>query len=576
MSGSRAAFVLGVLATASLFRSGLAGAPPEPGGVRFTDVTAASGIAFKHEASPTTQKYLVETMGGGVAVLDYDGDGWLDVFFTNGAELQDPMPPGAEPRKASPRYANRLYRNNHDGTFADVTDKAGVAGDHGYGMGVAVGDYDNDGRPDLYVTSYGTNVLYHNEGGRFRDVTARAGVAAGGWSASAGFVDYDGDGRLDLFVTRYVDFRFEENPYCGDRRPGYREYCHPRSFKGVTDVLYHNEGGGTFKDATAAAGLAGLVGKGLGVAFADYDGDGRTDVFVANDGVPGFLLRNLGQGRFEDVALAAGVGYNEEGTAVAGMGADLADYDNDGRPDLFVSTLSGETYSLYKNRGDGGFEYATVASGLAALTLLHSGWGTRLFDYDNDGWKDLFVAQGHVLDTIELTSDHLKYAEPPLLLRGGVGRFAAVGTEAGPAFGHPWAGRGAAFGDLDNDGDTDVVVSNCGQRPYVLRNDGGNRAHWLGLSLVGTKSNRDALGAVVKTTSAAGLVQLHTVTTASSYLSASDKRVLVGLGESAAATLVEIRWPSGLVERLVDVPADRWLSVEEDSAKRLSAAPPPR
>jgi hypothetical protein len=397
-------------------------------------------------------------------------------------------------------------------------------------------------------------------------VTARAGVGTGGWSTSAAFFDYDADGRLDLFVARYVDFAFGTNPYCGERRPGYREYCHPRSFKGVTDVLFHNDGDGRFTDVTEAAGLGRLVGKGLGVTLADYDGDGRIDLFVANDGVPGFLLRNLGQGRFEDLALSAGVGYNEEGTAVAGMGVDLADYDNDGRPDLFVSTLSGETYSLYRNRGYGGFEYATVASGLAALTLAHSGWGAKLVDFDNDGWKDLFVAQGHVLDTIELTSDHLKYAEPPLLLRGREGRFADAGGEAGPAFRHPWAGRGAAFGDLDNDGDVDVVVSNCGQRPYVLRNDGGNRAHWLGLELEGTRSNRDALGASVKTVTDAGLVQLHTVGTASSYLSASDKRVLVGLGDASRARLVEIRWPSGTIQRLVNLPADGWLKVREGDA----------
>jgi enediyne biosynthesis protein E4 len=564
--GARAVLALGFVA---LLGRGHAAARSAPGPVQFTDVTDASGIAFKHESSPTTQKYLVETMGGGVALIDYDGDGWLDVFFTNGAELLDPMPRGAEPKKAHPRYANRLYRNTRDGRFEDVTERAGVGGGHGYGMGAAVGDYDNDGRPDLYVTNYGENILYHNEGdGRFRDVTARAGVAAGGWSASAGFFDYDADGRLDLFVTRYVDFTFDANPYCGERRPGYREYCHPRSFKGLTDVLYRNNGDGTFTDVTQQAGLGRLVGKGLGVTFADYDADGRVDVFVANDGVPGFLLRNDGKGRFEEVGLSAGVGYNEEGTAVAGMGADLADYDNDGRPDLFVSTLSGETYSLYRNRGDGSFEYVTGPSGVASVTLAHSGWGTKLFDFDNDGWKDIFVAQGHVLDTIELTSDHLKYAEPPLLLRGHDGRFVDAGGEAGGAFRHPWAGRGAAFGDLDNDGDIDVVVSNCGQRPYVLRNDGGSRRPWLGLELVGTKSNRDGLGAVVKTVTESGLTQLHTVSTASSYLSASDKRVLVGLGGAARARLVEIRWPSGAVERLENVRANEWLKVREGDVGR--------
>jgi len=531
-------------------------------GVRFTDVTASSGIAFRHESSPTREKYLIETMGGGVAVLDYDNDGWLDVFFTNGAELKDPMPPGAEPRKTAPRFSNRLYRNRHDGTFEDVTDRAGVAGDHGYGMGVAVGDYDNDGFEDLYVTNFGTNILYHNDGdGRFTDVTARAGVAAGGWSASAGFLDYDGDGRLDLFVTRYVDFTFANNPYCGERRAGYREYCHPRSFGGVTSVLFHNEGGGVFADVSGPAGIGGVVGKGLGVAFGDYDGDGRIDVFVANDSVPGFLFRNAGGGRFEEVALRAGVAYNQDGAAVAGMGADLADYDNDGRSDLFVSALSGEAYSLYRNRGDGTFDYASGAAGVAAATLAYSGWGTRLFDFDGDGWKDLFVVQGHVLDTIELTSDHVKYAQSPLLLKGGAGRFADVSAAAG--LGRPWAGRGAAFGDLDNDGDTDVVVSNCGQPPVVLRNDGGNRAGWIGLELVGRRSNRDAIGARVTTVADSGLTQYHMVTTASSYLSASDKRLVVGLGGAASVRRLEIRWPNGIVQSRENVPAGRWLKIEE-------------
>jgi hypothetical protein len=560
----RALAAAGGLSVATLLVAGRRApeAPAQPASFRFTDVTAASGIDFRHESSPTTQKYLIETMGGGVALLDYDNDGWLDVFFTNGAELKDPMPPGAEPRKTAPRFSNRLYRNGHDGTFADVTDRAGLAGDHGYGMGVAVGDYDNDGFADLYVTNFGANVLYHNDGhGRFADVTARAGVAAGGWSASAGFFDYDGDGRLDLFVTRYVDFTFAANPYCGEARPGYREYCHPRSYGGVTNVLYHNEGGGVFKDVSETSGIARAVGKALGVAFADYDGDGRPDVFVANDSVPGFLFRNAGDGRFAEVALRAGAAYNQDGTAVAGMGADFADYDNDGRPDLFVSALSGESYSLYRNRGDGSFEYASGTAGVAAATLAYSGWGARLLDFDGDGWKDLLVVQGHVLDTIELTSDHVKYAQPPLFLRGGSGGFTDASAAAGLS--RPWPSRGAAFGDLDNDGDTDVVVSNCGRGPTVLRNDGGNRAGWLGLELVGRSSNRDGIGATVKTVADTGLTQYHTVTTASSYQSASDKRLLVGLGGAALVRLVEVHWPGGAVQRREDVAAGQWLRLEE-------------
>jgi hypothetical protein len=541
----------------------LMGATPAPE-VRFTDVTQSAGIDFKHENSATSSKYLVETMGGGVALLDYDNDGRLDIFFTNGAKIDDPMPNGKLPDKSDRKFWNRLYHQNADGTFTDVTEKAGLTGmpQNYYGMGVAIGDYDNDGFEDIYVTGYGGNALYHNNGnGTFTDVTKTAGVAAGGWSASAGFFDYDNDGKLDIFVTRYLDWSFKTNRYCGEQKPGYRAYCHPDNYDGATNILYHNNGDGTFTDVSAKAGIANPNGKGLGVSFADYDGDGYTDVFVANDSVQCFLYHNNGNGTFSEVGLLAGVGYNEDGKAFAGMGADFSDFDNDSHPDIVVTDLSNERYMLFRNNGDGTFRDVTNVSGLGGATLAFSGWSTHLFDFDNDGWKDIFVAQGHVMDTIQLTSPNLRYMQPPLLLRNESGLFKRV--ILGSAFQTEWAGRGAAFGDLDNDGDVDVVMSNVGQKATMLRNDGGNRNNWLGIMTIGKKSNRDGIGSRVKVVSASGLTQYFTVNTAVGYLSASDKRLIVGLGVDSTAKLVEIRWPSGIVQRLENVKAGQMLKVTE-------------
>ena len=532
-------------------------------GIQLVDITAATKINFTQENSPTPSKYLPETMGGGVALLDYDNDGRLDVFFVNGASIQPSMK-GKAPDKSDPKYWNRLYHQNADGTFTDVTEKAGLTGmpQNRYGMGVAVGDYDNDGNEDIYVTGYGANTLYRNNGdGTFTDVTEKAGVAASGWSTSAGFFDFDNDGKLDLFVARYLEWNFDEDRYCGERKPGGRAYCHPDNFHGITNVLYHNNGDGTFTDVSEKAGIANPNGKSLGVAFADFDGDGWTDVYVANDSVQCFLYHNNGNGTFSDISLTSGVGFNEDGNTFAGMGVDFSDYDNDGRPDIVVTDLSDQRYMLYRNNGDSTFTDVTNRSGLGRATLSFSGWSTKFLDYDNDGWKDLFVAQGHVMDNIEVTSPNLKYMQPPLLLRNVDGQFSRV--DAGAALKTAWAGRGAAFGDIDNDGDLDIVVTNIGQKAYVLRNDGGNRNGWLRLSARGTKSNRDGIGCRVKVVSSSGLVQHFMINTASGYLSASDPRLVIGLGADKLAKLVELQWPSGIRQTFENVPAGKTITATE-------------
>jgi hypothetical protein len=536
--------------------------PQSPSPLTFTDITARSGITFRHANSPTSQKYLLETMGSGVAVFDYNNDGRMDLYFTNGAELDDPMPKTALPDKRDARFWNRLYKQRADGTFEDVTERAGGRGE-GYSMGVATGDYDNDGWVDLYVTAYGGNILYRNRGdGTFEDVTSHAGVGAGGWSTSAGFFDYDRDGRLDLFVTRYLEWDFAVGSiYCGEQRSGFRAYCHPDNFKGIRNILYRQRPDGTFEDTTAQARIDDFEGKGLGVAFADFDGDGWTDVFVANDSVRQSLYHNQKNGTFENVALLSGVGYDEDGKPFAGMGVDAADYDNDGLPDVFITTLSNETYPLYHNNGDMSFTYVTRRLGVGQITLLYSGWGTRFIDVDRDGWRDVFVAQGHVLDTVEKTSSYLTYKQPALLMLNTSKAFVNISAGAGPAFSMPLAARGAAFGDLDNDGDMDVVLTTIGGPPIILRND-ATKNHWVGLTLIGTKSNRQGIGARLVIDQ--GLRKQYVeLSTASSYLSAQDPRVLVGLGASADAPEVEIRWPSGQVQRVPGIAVDRYHTIRE-------------
>jgi len=511
------------------------------------------GLDFKHENSPTSQKYLIETMGGGVALLDYNHDGLLDVFFVNSGRLNGKMSEPATFDRSNSKYWNRLYRQNKDGTFTDVTKAAGLAdaGEGNYGMGVAAADYDNDGWADLYVTSYGKNILYHNNGdGTFSDVTAKAGVAAGGWSASAGFVDYDNDGRLDLFVTRYMDWDFKHSKVCARET-----YCPPGDFPPVTNILYRNRGDGTFEDVSERSGVAAKKGRSLGVAFADYDGDGWADIFVANDGMEQFLFHNNRNGTFTERALEAGVALSDDGKPFSGMGVDFRDYDNDGKPDIIVTDLARQVYAVYHNDGKGLFSYRSLPSGLSVLSAGSSGWGVRWEDFDNDGFKDLFVAQSHVMDNVEKLDPTLHYLEPPMLAMNHAGRFevAEAGSETAVA------GRAAAFGDLNNDGRMDVVMSVLGGRPEVFQNRSAG-GHWLTLTLTGVRSNRDGLGAQVIANG-----QTQYATTAGSYLSSSDKRVHFGLDKADKAE-VEVVWPSGTHQKLHDVHADQFLEVKEVAA----------
>lgn len=527
----------------------------------FVDATATSKIGFVFEASKTPAKYLIEAMGGGVAMIDADGDGNLDLFFVNGAALKIGMNAKDRADKSNSRYWNRLYRNEGDGTFVDITEKAGLRG-NGYGQGVAVGDCDNDGRADLFVTAMGGNALYRNQGGAvFEDVTAKAGLAGGGWSTSAGFIDYDRDGNLDLFVARYLDWDFGKNKRCGGEGLTLQAYCHPNEYGPVTHLLYRGLGGCRFEDVSEKAGIARAPGKGLGVAFQDVDPDGWPDIFVANDSFPQQLFRNRRDGTFEEVALAMGAAYDEDGQVFAGMGVDSADYDNDGLPDVFVNALANQGYALFRN-SKGLLEYVSGSSGLTALSKMHSGWGARFLDYDSDGWKDIFVAQGHVMDNIELTQPGIRYRETPLLLRNMGGKFSDVSTKAGAPFSTAMAGRGAAFGDLNNDGAVDVVVSDVSGAPRVFRN-GATANGWLLINTVGTKSNRDGIGASIRILMASGSEQFGFVSTAGSYLSAHDKRVHFGLGRERQVKLLEIRWPNGVVQTWKNVAANQIFVAKE-------------
>jgi hypothetical protein len=537
------------------------------GPIVFEEIAGRAGLEFVSNSSPTPNKNQPETMVAGVALLDYDNDGYLDVYFVNGAAI-----PSLQ--KEDPRYWNRLYHNNRDGTFTDVTARAGVAGE-GFGMGAAVGDYDNDGWPDIYVVSTTRNQLFHNNrDGTFADVTAKAGVGGGVldgkkmWSVSALWIDYNNDGHLDLFVSNYCKWEVNRDPVCGPR-PEQRSYCHPKHYSPLPDTLYRNNGDGTFTDVSAETGIAKHYGKGMGAAMADYDGDGYMDIFVANDTRPNFLFHNIGGKRFEEVAFESGVAYPESASAISGMGADFRDVDNDGRPDLWHTAIENESFPLYQNRGNGEFIEMTDKS-MLTRTRNMSGWSNGIFDFDNDGWKDLFVARGNVLDNVAMFSNR-QYPEPNTVFRSlGNGKFQDVSGEAGPDFQQASPHRGAAFGDLDNDGRVDVVLTVLNGKAKYFHNISANGNHWILLKLAGVKSNRMGLGAQVRVTTADGVKQYNEATTGVGYACSSDPRVHFGLGKSKIIREIEIRWPSGIRQVLRDVAADQVLEIEE----RAGAAGP--
>jgi enediyne biosynthesis protein E4 len=527
--------------------------------VRFTDVRESAKIAFRQDATQTEEKYYLETVGTGVAWIDYDQDGLMDLYFVQSAATEFYKPP--HPIRSS------LYHNNGDGTFTDVTEKAGVGGEGHYGQGVAVGDFDNDGYPDLYVTGYGRAVLYHNNGnGTFTDVTAKAGVAdEGGWSTSAGWFDYDKDGWLDLVVTNYVHWSTKDNTWCGTQRPGYRSYCSPRNYKGQHIKLYHNNHDGTFTDVSESSGVGKAEAKGMGVVLADFNNDGWTDIAVSNDSLPNFLFINKHNGTFEDVSQTSGLAAGDDGRYEAGMGIDAADVDGDGWMDVYITHLDYELNRLYHNSQNGTFADETFRSRIGNSAILLSGVACKFLDYDNDGWNDILQVNGSMLDNISLYHGEVTYEEPMLMYRNlGRGKFEKASEELGADFLHPIAGRGLATADFDNDGDIDIVTNNRGGLPSLLRNDGGNANNWLTVQLVGTKSNRDGVGASLKLTSG-NVVQIEQAKGGMSYMSASDPRIHFGLGKGTKIVALEITWPSGQFDRLTNVPIDQIITVREGS-----------
>ena len=533
----------------------------DAGRIQFENRQKNSGVNFVLDNGTLPDKPMIDGIPGGVALLDYDGDGYLDIFFTNGAHL-----PGLV--KGDDKFSNRLYHNNHDGTFTDVTDRAGLRGE-GYSIGAAAADYDNDGFTDLYVTGFNRNILYHNNGdGTFTDVTEKAGVTGVSstgkklWGISAAWLDYDNDGKLDLFVTNYLDWSFANSRVCGT--PGKRFSCSPTLYKGQPNILYHNNGDGTFTDVSEPTGIAQHIGKGMGVAIADYNGDGWMDIFVGNDNDRNFLFRNRGGKGFDEVGVESFVAYTDNGVPVSSMGVDFRDWDNHGNPSLLVTALGGETFPLFHNEGNGFFSDDSYKAGIGFRSFKMSGWGAGIQDFDNDGYKDLFTANSHVSENADIDGQQ-HYRQANAVFRNlHNGTFQDVSSEAGPGMQIRAAHRGCAFGDLNNDGRIDVVVSAIGSPAELLYNTSSSNNHWILIRTVGVKSNRDGIGTRIKITSASGLVQYNHVTTAGSYASANDPRVHFGLGTDTFIKEIELKWPSGTVQVLHNVKADQILTVTEE------------
>jgi hypothetical protein len=529
---------------------------PAPQRVTFAEVPSSqSKITWVHDNGRSELRHLPETCGGGGLFFDYDNDGWMDIYLVNSgpSDFYNPKTP----------IKNALYRNNGDGTFVDVTDKAGVAcGQMGhFGMGAAAADYDGDGFQDLYVTNYGVNVLFHNNGnGTFTNVTDKAGVAAPNWSTCATWFDYDNDSKLDLFVSSFVQYSGSGNIFCGDNRIGRRYYCVPRVFKPRPSFLFHNEGGGKFLDVSKESGIASRLGKSFGSVATDINNDGLMDLFVANDTLENFLFVNKGKGKFEEEGLLSGVAYSDSGAPRSGMGVDATDYDGDGWQDLFVANIDQELFSLYQNQKD--LTFIDRPGEIGTATRLLSGWGLRFFDYDNDGDPDLILANGHPDDMVEIQSLKVKYKEPLLMFENVNGTFKNVSAISGPVFGKDFPARGLSVGDYDNDGDIDVLIINNGDAPVLLRNEGGNRNNWVGLNLVATSSNPGAVGAIV-TWEAGGQKFRRLKTAGGSYLSSHDPREVLGIGAATKVDSIEIKWPSGKVDKLTNPPIRKYLKVVE-------------